>query len=167
MKTFPALFFLVITALCLCAAHGQDVCGNYTNCESCTNSTGCIWALLYNCTERCLNWSYREPNEIYARKHAFRGFTRTQSQCNYLDSCQIIEYGVMNPSFEFPFDPNYCYGSEVRKESGNISKIYNSFDMALDGNNFIFMGGRPENYRTQVYDVTMLQIIEKNATHLM
>ena len=166
MKTLLSLF-LAVAALCLCAAHGEDVCSSYTSCESCLNSTKCLWALLYNCTERCISLSYRDPNDIDARRYIFRNFAVSQDQCNYLDSCQIAGDGTENPSFEFQLESRDYYGSEVRRKSGEISKKYNSYDVAMDGDYFLFMGGSPEDYRTRVYGVSASHTISKKATHLM
>lgn len=179
---------IVLTLLALLGRTSYANCGTYENCLACTSAEGCMWALLYNCTEVCINQNYKDP-EIRSRDVIWRSAVSNSTQCSTKEWCEIVEGGVPNPSFE-----DYAwveYGPDEIAETGVNGKtthdpwifartipVKNSsmivvpdeerlFYWALDGDFFFFMG-RSTAYKITTFEVRLDNTLEisNDATHL-
>lgn len=182
---------VLVVAISLLSLLGQTslaACGDHTDCSSCVSEGGCMWALIYNCTERCIGQKrYKGPNEIKEAGAIWRSVVRDKAQCPNREMCKIMEGDVPNPSFEkwswhkyskkekainegregttehFP----WVFARSISVKNHTIAKktyeneLYNS----VDGEFFLIMGG---NGRTKVFELRLdgMLRISKDATHL-
>ena len=181
------------TAFVMLSLLGQNSlagsCDSYTDCSLCASDASCMWALLYNCTERCIEQSYSDLDGIMARDVIWRSAVRNETQCARKEWCEIIVGDVPNPSFE---DWSWLkFNKKEREKNGVDGKtihdpwvfartiaVKNSsmvtvsmkeipFYWALDGSFFLFMG-RSTVYETKTFEVRLDNTlrISESATHL-
>ena len=164
-------FIITISILAVISVVGANTCGDYKNCSSCTAEAGCMWALLYNCTERCMSTDYKDPKRLTARNVIWRSAVSNSTECPSKEECRIIEGNIKDPSFEeFP-DGNWFYSSKdsFPMETGKYTKKGSkpSFDVALDGDMFLFMGRGHLAAEGKVYSARIEKLkIPKYVTHL-
>ena len=85
------VFAAVISLLFLLGRTSYAACGDYANCVSCASDGNCMWALLYDCTERCIDRHYENPNVIKDKGAIWRSTVRDETQCPNKERCEILE----------------------------------------------------------------------------
>ena len=161
-------FLITISILVVITVVGANTCGDYKDCSSCTAEAGCMWALLYNCAERCMNINYKDPKRLVHRNVIWRSTVSNSTECASKEECRIIEGNINDPSFEGPRRTTWWYRDNLAlrevTEEGQDREFY---DVPLDGNKFLMMGGYPNNVYGRGYGVLLEKFkIGKDATHL-
>ena len=148
-----------------------------------------MWALLYNCTEVCIEKNYTDPDGFKARDVIWRSAVSNGTECANKEWCKIMEGDVPNPSFEEWTWKKYSK-KESKKNSNrmgvtehkpwifartisvwNYTAIYkelnNKYIIGLDGEFFLYMGGNNLT-DTLTFEVRLDNKlrISKEATHL-
>ena len=186
----------VTTAVVMLSLLGQASyggCWNYTDCTSCASDGNCMWALLYDCTERCIDQNYENPNVIKNKGAIWRSVVRNKTQCPNKELCVIMEGDVPNPSFDdwswkefsekvggkslsddgkpivtgstkhFPWV--FSRTISVRNHTSASSTYENDLFNSVDGEFFLVMGSSGKRNAYEVRLDGFLKISE-GATHL-
>ena len=196
MKSVSALVLVVgATLLSLLGQTSYAACGDYANCSSCASDGNCMWALLYDCKERCINRNYDNPKDIKNEGVIWRSTVRNETQCSTKEWCEVMEGDVPNPSFEtwtwkefsekekkkyldedgkpivtgitehFP----WVFARIVAVKNQTAAPKVNGKDITcVDGEFLLYMGGSQGEQKIQTYEVRLddsLKISE-GATHL-
>ena len=138
-----------------------------------------MWALLYNCTEVCIEKNYTDPEGIRARDVIWRSAVSNKPECASKEWCEIMEGDVPNPSFEkytkIIYDgtvhkPWIFSKQSIMKKSPmmEVSSEKYPFYWALDGTFFLDMGGNSFSTIANTFEVKLTKTlrISKGATHL-
>lgn len=185
---------VVVTFALLFSLLGQTsfaaACREYASCTSCASAgEGCMWALLYNCTEACIDRNYADPDGFKAKNVIWRSAVRSGEQCPGRESCEIVEGDVPNPSLESWTWKEYSE-KERKRNSGrpgvtvnepwifaktisvwNYTALYkelkSKYFVGLDGEFFLFLGGNNlTDHRTFEVRLDSTLRISEGATHL-
>ena len=158
-------FIMMTSVLAAIGTAAASTCGDFKDCSSCAAEAGCMWALLYNCTELCMSTSYRDPEGLAPRNIIWRNAVIDSAECASKEECSIIAGAIKDPSFEEPYRKTWKHHGflAIRDSSQN----YESYDVPLDGNKFLLMGGYPGNKNGRDYNVRLEGVrIPRSATHL-
>lgn len=148
----------------------EDSCGNYNNCAACASDSGCMWALLYNCSERCISTNYTDPGGFKAKNVIWRSAVTSAGACQGREECSVVS-GILNdPSFEGLDSSPWAYTSSskpVKTGSYSVSSSTSALDTALDGNYFLFMGRGNTMTTGQTYKARINNTrISPDVTHI-
>ena len=127
-----------------------------------------MWALLYNCTERCMDTDYKDPEGFAHRNVIWRSTVSNSIGCASKEECRIIEGNINDPSFEGPRSRPWKYKRYIAlRDVTEYGKYGQSYDVPLDGNKFLLFGGYSYDRYGREYGVLLEKFkIGKDATHL-
>ena len=198
MKPTSTLVLVVVAALLSLLGQTSFAagCGDHTNCTSCASDGGCMWALLYDCKEKCIKRNYNKPNDIKGDSAIWRSTVRNATQCPNMEWCEIMEGDVPNPSFEgwtwneftekekkkyvdgtgkatatgITVHKPWVFAKIVAVKNQSLVKSMGGNDnfAGVDGEFFLYMGGSHSTPQNQTYEVRLDETlkISEGATHL-
>lgn len=147
-------------------------CSSYTDCSSCAAVDGCSWALVYNCTWRCLSPDISEHDEKDRfignplRKDCWRYAIENSDKCieEYNASCEALKDGIVDRSFEKNNEASdWIY---ARKIGLKDSKFCGGFYLPVEGRQYLVVGSSNDEGGLDYKVTTEGLIIPEDATHL-
>lgn len=112
--------------------------------------------------------NYRGSERLSLRNVIWRSAVSNSAECASKEECRIIEGNIKDPSFEGPRSMPWKYKRyialrDVTEEGLSIR----SYDVPLDGNKYLLMGGYSYDRYGREYGVLLEKFkIGKDATHL-
>lgn len=147
-------------------------CSSYTDCSSCAAVDGCSWALVYNCTWRCLSPDISEhaENDNFTgnplRKDCWRYAIESSDRCGeeHNASCEALKDGIVDRSFEKNNEASdWIY---ARKIGLKDSKFCGGFYLPVEGHQYLVVGSSNDEGGLDYKVTTEGLIIPEDATHL-
>ena len=164
-------FIMVTSVLAAIGTAAASTCGDFKDCSSCAAEADCMWALLYNCTELCMSTNYRDPDTLDARNVIWRSAVSDSAECASKEECSIIAGAIGDPSLEDTTGGPWIYydmnSKPVKTGEYSSDSPKPTFDTALDGKRYVFMGRGHLAKEGKVYSARLDKVrIPRTATHL-
>lgn len=164
-------------------------CNSYKNCSECTSIHGCVWVLLHDCSEACLEENYTFSFHKDGVNVTWRKVTPYKSECPHKEECKIMDENVLNPSFENWYWREYSEEEKRENPMERGTTVHNPWSFSPDNiatnmtlkdistnrpflapfsGKFYLLFGRFINTDAKTFEVKSSNnvLIDKEATHL-